>query len=186
MLEPTSPFIVGDLCYLRGLIEADLTGDYFHWLNDAETMRYMESGRYPNTLDDMRAYLAALRANHSKVMFAVCDKITNKHIGNTALSNIHPIHRRADFGILIGDKAYWGRGFGTQATRLTVDYGFRRLNLHSIWLGVSGEHQAAIRAYEKVGFKLDGIAREAFWADGKFHDQHQMSILAREYFEQYA
>jgi RimJ/RimL family protein N-acetyltransferase len=65
---------------------------------------------------------------------------------------------------------------------LIVDFGFRRWNLHSIWLGVLVTNEPAVRAYEKCGFTVDGTDREAWWADGEFHDVHRMSILAREHF----
>jgi len=183
MTQAYSPFISGELCYLRGLLESDLEGAYFHWLNDPQVTRYMNSGRTPNTPQDMQAFFTYTRGNLTNVAFAICDQQTHQHIGNVTLNNMHPIHRRADLGILIGEKAFWGRGYGTEATALTVDYGFKRLNLHSIWLGVVATHVGAIRAYEKAGFKQDGVAREAFWTDGNFHDIVQMSILAREYYE---
>lgn len=181
MREQQSGFIVGEQCYLRGLTEADIDGPYFDWLNDYAVTRYLETGRLPNTRQAMLDYLHAIQSDVQSVMLAICDQATDNHVGNVALKHIHPVHRRADFSIIIGDKAVWGRGFATEATRLMVDYGFRRWNLHSIYLGVLVENVAAVRAYEKVGFRIDGTDREAWWADGRFHDVHRMSILATEY-----
>ncbi|MFP4322567.1 MAG: GNAT family N-acetyltransferase [Anaerolineales bacterium] len=175
------PFITGQRCYLRGLEEADLTERYLEWLNDAEVTRALEVGRRPATLDDLYAFWRATTTDATQVVLAVCDRATNLHIGNVKLAHIHPVHRRADFSIMIGDKAYWGGGYGSEATRLMVDYGFRRLNLHSIYLGVLANHGAARRVYEKNGFRLDGTDRQAWWADGTWHDVHRMSILAAEY-----
>jgi [ribosomal protein S5]-alanine N-acetyltransferase len=179
-MQPT--FMTGEICFLRGLTLQDATEDYLRWLNDFEVTRYLEVGRVPMTLDNLREYIIGGMTDSSTVRFTICDKATHKHIGNITLRHIHPIHRRADLGILIGEKDFWGKGYATEATALVVDYGFRRLNLHSIWLGVLADHTAAIRAYEKVGFKLDGTDRESWWADGQFHDVHRMSILARDYF----
>ncbi len=184
MPEPYRPFITGSLCYLRGLEETDLTERYLGWLNDAEVTYALEVGRVPATFEDLRAFWQHSTQDPAQVVFAVCDLATNVHIGNVKLAHIHPVHRRADFSILIGDKTYWGRGYGAEATRLTVAYGFRRLNLHSIYLGVLAEHLPARRAYEKAGFRLDGTDREAWWADGAWHDVHRMSILSHEYFSQ--
>jgi RimJ/RimL family protein N-acetyltransferase len=176
------PFITGKLCYLRGLTLNDATEDYLRWINDFEVTRYLEVGRKPATIDDLREYILAGQKDSATVRFAICDKVTRQHIGNITLRQIHPVHRRADLGMMIGKKNFWGKGYATEATALTVDYGFRRLNLHSIWLGVLTSNTAAIRAYQKVGFQIDGTDREAWWADGEFHDVHRMSILAREHF----
>jgi RimJ/RimL family protein N-acetyltransferase len=176
------PFITGKLCYLRGLTPEDATVDYLHWINDFEVTRYLEAGRKPSTLDDLRDYIVSGQNDSTLVRFAICDKATHQHIGNITLRQIHPVHRRADLGMMIGAKDFWGKGYATEATFLTVDYGFRRLNLHSIWLGVLASNTAAIRAYQKVGFQIDGTDREAWWADGEFHNVHRMSILAREHF----
>lgn len=182
MPELQNPFIIGERCYLRAVTEADLEGDYFQWMNDFEVTRYMEGGRYPNTPAQMRAYWETAQADHGNVFLAICDKSNNRHIGNIALHHIHPIHRRAELGMMIGDKTYWGKGYATEAVFLTVDYGFRRLNLRSIFLGVVESNQAAVRVYEKVGFRIEGTHREAWWADGKWHNTYTMSILAREHF----
>lgn len=175
-------FIEGEICYLRGVVESDIDGPWFDWMDDYEVTRFLESGRTPNNLARQRAYFESMQNRPDAVLFAICDRATDQHIGNIGLRDIHPVHRRADIGILIGDRAFWGKGYATEATFLVADYGFRRRNLHSIWLGVLASNAAAIRAYEKVGFVVDGREREAWWAEGQYHDVLHMSILAREHF----
>lgn len=182
MFELHHAFSVGELCYLRGLEESDINERYLGWLNDFEVTRYLESGRQPSDLADLRAYYENAKNDPKRILFAICDKETGQHIGNASLGDLHWVHRRASFGIIIGEKAFWGRGYGTEVARLIIEYGFRRLNLHSIYLGVLANHTSAIRSYEKVGFQRDGLDREASWTDGAWHDVYRMSILAREYF----
>lgn len=174
-------FIQGQRCYLRGLTLQDAEGDYLVWLNDFEVTRFLEVGRKPIPLEALQDLLRHVMTEENSVWLAICDQETDKHIGNIVLHSIHPVHRRANLGIMIGDRAAWGKGFATEATDLVVNYAFRRLNLNSIWLGVLADHSAAIKVYEKVGFRVDGREREAWWADGAFHDVLHMSILAREY-----
>jgi len=181
-MTTSNPFIVGEKCYLRGLAPADANATYAAWLNDYEVTKYLEVGRFPMTEADLLSFLEGRTNNHTGVLFAICDLKTDQHIGNVALNHIHPVHRRADFGILIGEKSFWGKGYGTEATRLIIDYGFRRLNLHSIWLGVLAANIPAKRSYEKIGFVVDGKNRQAWWADGQWHDVYQMSLLASEYY----
>jgi RimJ/RimL family protein N-acetyltransferase len=176
------PFLQGTRCYLRALTPTDAEGDYLTWLNDVEVTRYLEAGRTPMNREALRQFLSQIGQDSAAVWLAICDQANGQHIGNITLQGIHPVHRRAHLGLMIGDKAYWGKGYAHEATALLVDYGFRRWNLHSIWLGVLADHHAAIRVYEKVGFKLDGREREAWWADGRYHDLLHMSILAREHF----
>lgn len=183
MSEP-SPFILGQVCYLRALVPADADGDYVHWLNDPEVTRYMETGRMPTRRDLLQEFIVGLAQNPNSLWFAICDLATHKHIGNISLQDIHRVHRRATLGIMIGDKQFWGKGYAQEATALLVGYGFRRWNLNSIWLGVLASHAAAIRVYEKVGFQVDGRTRESWWADGQYHDVLNMSLLARNYFAQ--
>jgi len=182
MRERTFPFIIGEKCYLRQNVPSDAAGNYPAWLNDYETTRYLAVGRFPSDESTVLDYIQRAKDDPNEALFAICDRATDQHIGNTTLHDLNNIHRRATFGILIGEKSFWGRGYASEATFLVVDYGFRRHNLHSICLGVLEANVAAIKVYEKVGFKIDGVEREAWWADGRYHNLVRMSILAREHF----
>ncbi|MCB0129847.1 MAG: GNAT family N-acetyltransferase, partial [Caldilineaceae bacterium] len=76
-------------------------------------------------------------------------------IGHCALFNFAETARTAELGITIGDKAYWGRGYGGEAIGLLVDYGFRHHNLHRIYLTAHRDNARAIAAYRKAGFRPD-------------------------------
>src|SRR5262249_27535125 len=89
-------------------------------------------------------------------------------------------HRRASFGILIGEKDCWGKGYGTEATRLILDYGFRQLGLHNIMLSVSSANTAAIRAYTRAGFHVIGARRECRREGDSVLDSIFMDCLATE------
>ena len=116
------------------------------------------------------------------VVFAIVDRATEQHIGNTAIHNIDWIRRLGEFGIIVGEKAYWGKGYGTEATRLVVGFAFDRLNLNKVWLGVHADHPGAIRAYEKVGFKIEGRLRQEMVRNGVYADRLIMGILREEYY----
>lgn len=85
------------------------------------------------------------------------------------------------FGIVIGEKDCWGKGYGTEVTRLMVWHGFQNLNLNRIWLNVYDFNPRGIRAYEKAGFKKEGALRQAMYAEGKYHDTFVMGILREEW-----
>lgn len=113
--------------------------------------------------------------------FAIYALPEEKFIGIGGLFGVNQQRQLATFGISIIDKSYWGKGYGTEATRLILDYGFRFMNLHNIMLDTSGFNERAIRAYEKAGFKLIGRRREANIMAGKRYDQIFMDCLASEF-----
>lgn len=176
-----TPFVVGPHVYLRPLDRRDLNEAYLGWLNDPDVTRYMETGTFPSTRQDLEDFYQRATSSKSQVVLAIVDKKSDHHIGNVKLGPIHWIHRRATFGILIGEKKFWGKGVGQEATRLAVEYGFFRLNLLRIDLGVFAEHESAVRCYEKVGFKIEGRLRQDLFCNGEYKDRLWMGILRSEY-----
>jgi ribosomal-protein-alanine N-acetyltransferase len=183
MPEPSESvkFIAGTLVYLRPLGREDLSGPYSAWMNDPEVTCYMESGIFPSTTEDLEKFFRDVTGSRNQVILAVVDKKTHQHIGNVKLGPIDWVHRRAHFGILIGEKKFWGKGVGAEATRLIVEYAFGRLNLNRVGLGVYAEHQAAVRCYEGVGFKIEGRLRQDLFHHGEYKDRLWMGLLRSEY-----
>ena len=174
-------FLRGSKIYLRPLERADLNETYLGWLNDHEVTQNLEAGAFPTTKQDLENFYQGVTGSRSEVIFAIVDSKSHRHIGNVKLGPINWVHRRAMFGIMIGEKKYWGRGIGKEATRLVVEYGFLRLNLNRIGLGVLAAHEAAIRCYQAVGFKAEGTFREEMFCDGTYRDRLWMGLLRSEY-----
>jgi len=118
-------------------------------------------------------------------IFAIIDKDTDALIGNCSLFKIDHSDRKAEMGIFIGNKNYWDKGYGTEAMRLILDYGFNILNLHNIILNVHDSNKRALKAYEKVGFKYIGSRRESFIMGGRKYDEIFMDILEDEFVSPY-
>lgn len=166
--------IIGDRIYLRELTLADATPTYCNWLNDPEVNKYLETRQA--TIDDLQAYIQKQIADPHSFFVGIFDKNNDTHIGNIKLEPIDWSKKRAIFGILIGDKNYWGKGIGTEATKLIVDYAFYTLNLNEIELGVIVDNKKAARVYEKVGFKIVKIKKNAINHDGVLYDDIIMVI----------
>jgi RimJ/RimL family protein N-acetyltransferase len=143
--------------------------------------RYLETGTFPTTQGDLERFYESVQSSPNQVIFAIEERKNGLHIGNVKLGPIHWVNRSATLGILIGEKAYWGRGLGAEATQLMVEYGFFRLNLNRINLGVFAEYETAIRCYTKVGFKIEGRFRQALFRDGEYKDHLWMGLLRSEY-----
>ena len=99
---------------------------------------------------------------------------------NAQLRNV-PNDRKAEFGINLGDVAYQNKGFGTEAARLAIRFGFEELNLNRIGLSVFANNTRAIRCYQKAGFVQEGCLRQAFYRSGQFHDEYRFAILRDEW-----
>jgi RimJ/RimL family protein N-acetyltransferase len=175
------PFLHGVHIYLRPLEAEDVPGRYQDWLNDYEVTRFLETGAFPTTVPALRAYVETVARSPENVMLGVIEKVTNTHVGNVKLGPIQALHRRADLGIMIGDRTRWGKGYGREAVALVVDYGFRRLNLNKITLGVYADHEAAVRLYQGLGFAIEGTLRQQLYRDGAYRDAYVMGILREDY-----
>lgn len=170
-------FLEGKKIYLRAPEEKDLKGGWYRWFNDWEVTKYQNKGIIPNTRQRQREYFYSIMKSKNDVLFAIIDKKSGKHIGCVGLHKIDWVHRSAELGIVIGEKKFWGKGCGKDAWRLVTLYGFDVLNLHRIAAFVFEENAASKKSAEACGFKVEGILREAFFKNGKYHSALAMSVL---------
>jgi diamine N-acetyltransferase len=179
----TVPYLIeGDRAAL-GPLRRELAQTYADWMNRVDVRRGLAHlGVYD--LEAEQAWLdgaskASAERRPSQVNFTVYDRRDGEAVGTSALFDIDHHHLRCKFGILLGERR--GQGIGTEATRLTLDWGFHMLNLHSVLLEVMGWNAAGIRAYEKAGFRLVGRRREALLSGGRRVDEVIMDALASEF-----
>ena len=166
-----------------GPIRRDLIPLYHRWINDFAVLRTLHIPR-PSTLEEIQATCETQVAEERQrrvVYFTIYDRTTLRPIGNTDLSDINYRDRRADFGIEIGEADYRGRGYGTEAVRLMLDYAFTALGLHSVALLTWEYNLAAQRAYTKAGFRETGRRRQAKFMGGKLWDMVYMDCLSTEF-----
>ena len=176
-----NPFIVGKKLYLRGLERSDLAKNMFQWANDPEVTHYMFMGSRPNSLELLEQDYDSMIRSQNDIVLAIIDKKTNTHIGNAGLHTINWISRSAEYRIIIGEKKFWNKGYAQETAKLLIQYGFQKLNLNKIWLGVNAENKAGVTSYEKSGFKREGVLRQEIYRNGKYYDAIRMSILRKEF-----
>lgn len=173
--------IRGEKVYL-GPLQQEHVSHFAEWFADLDFLGLLGTGPLRQmTLQDEQDWFERQSKNEREYNFAVLTCADDKLIGSTGLHAIHWRNRRAEFGIAIGDKAHWGKGYGTAAARLVLNYGFWELNLHRIDLQVYAFNQRAIRSYEKLGFVHEVTRRELIYRDGQFHNVHIMSLLHHEW-----
>lgn len=174
--------IYGDRIRLRAISREDLPL-FVRWLNDPEVIQGLMV-MLPFSLDDEEDWYAAVRKKPQAERPLVIEILTDERweaIGNCGLFDIDWRARRAEFGILIGAKQHWDKGYGTEALGLLVRHGFGTLNLNRIMLRVFADNARAIRAYEKAGFVQEGCLRQGHYHLGAYVDVLVMSMLRSEW-----
>lgn len=172
--------IVGEKVAL-GPYRHDLLPLYTRWINDFEVTRTLSLRLGPLTAEQEEEWYERANRSETVVNFTIYERATMRPIGNTGFHNVDHLHRTAEFGILIGEKECWSRGYGTETTTLVLRYGFTCLHLHSIMLHVHAYNERAIRVYRKAGFRDAGRIRECHALDGKLHDVLIMDCLSTEF-----
>lgn len=104
-----------------------------------------------------------------------------KLIGMCDLFHFDETAQTCELGIIIGNKDYWGRGYGREAIGLLLQYAFQYRNLHKVWLRVNANNERAIKAYRACGFVEEGRQRSHVWSDGQYTDLLLMGVLRNEW-----
>lgn len=151
----------------------------FDWMNDAPTRR--AAGEYrPLSEPEFDHWLAGMTAGRDRVLLIVAERATMTPAGFCALTDINPLHRRARLSIAI-DPAMRRRGLGGDAVTALTRHAFLDLGLERLSLDTPAGNAAAIRLYERRGFRREGVWRRHFLIDGDFHDAVAMAILRDEF-----
>jgi RimJ/RimL family protein N-acetyltransferase len=173
--------IFGKKVRLRPIEREDLPR-FVTWFSDPEVRRHLAIYLPFSMSEEERWFEGYLdRAERKQELILAIETAGGTPIGNVGLSGIDWKNRSAELGIVIGDKACWGQGYGTDAIRTLLGLAFGEMNLHRVTLRVDADHARGIRCYEKVGFRREGISRHAVFRAGKYHDQYVMSILQPEF-----
>ena len=174
--------LLGDRIYLspRSIEDAE---KFTEWMNDFEVTDYTGRSGQILSLQGEKNYLEG--NSNPEATFSIITLDDDKLIGTVGLERIDHLHRTATLGIFIGDKDYLSKGYGTEAIRLLLDYGFNYMNLHSVKLHLLSFNERALKCYKKCGFKETGRIRENRFINGNYYDTISMDILENEFIESY-
>lgn len=174
-----NPFSIGSKVYLRPLDLEDLAS-LTAWFNDQEVMRNTRNYR-PQTPMAEETFLRKLGESETDMVLGIMAREPEQFIGVTGLHQLDARNRHVQFGITVGEKSAWGKGYGTEATRLMVRYAFDTLNLNRVWLHVYEDNERALHVYQKVGFRIEGRLRQSYFRDGRYWDTLTMAVLREEW-----
>lgn len=171
--------IVGERLYLSPFDaeDAEIQLKWAQWMNDRAVSDTFDGHKNHTSLSGAKKFIQELTGHRFFIVLLDGDAL----IGQISLHNIDHLNRNAFLGVLIGETERHGKGYGAEAVRLLLDYGFNTLNLHNIMLSVHEDNHAGIACYKKVGFKESGRRREWVFKNGRYYDVIYMDMLAREY-----
>jgi ribosomal-protein-alanine N-acetyltransferase len=127
-----NPYSIGKNIYLRAPTEEDVKGNWYQWLSDPEITSFLGERWWPNTIDGQLDFFNSLKNNKERLVLAVCDINTDKHIGICNLSSISWVHRHADVALIIGDKDYRNGIYAMETFSLLLQVAFDRLNMYNL------------------------------------------------------
>ncbi len=166
--------------YLRELLPKDVNKDYVSWLNDPEVNIFLESRFVKHSLESVREYVKNTLYDDKVYMFGIFLSNDSRYVGNIKLGPINLHHKRAEIGLMIGDKSSWGKGIGTEAIKAITQFGFNKLNLLKLGAGMYESNVFSKKSFEKIGYKVEGFynnhvishsGREGYWVVGLSSDE---------------
>jgi RimJ/RimL family protein N-acetyltransferase len=180
-LVPPLLNILGEHIALGPLLHERFLALDLQWANDFAVTVHHGQNPHPVTQDMVAARYERITRSPNELWFFIYERASMRAIGTTFFSEMDRVHRTAEFNISIGATDCWGKGYGTETTRLMLTYAFDVLGFHLIWLRVIGTNERAIRAYHRARFRDAGRLREAHRIGHQAHDLCYMDCLATEY-----
>jgi ribosomal-protein-alanine N-acetyltransferase len=167
------PSFESEHLFYRPVSLQHLSTRYVDWLNDPIVIKYLESGgNY--TIELLKDFLGAIELK-DLYFWAIHLKSNDKHIGNIKIDPINGRHGTGEYGIMMGDRSEWGKGYAKEATQRILEYCFKELGIRKITLGVVAENVVALKLYEKLGFEKEGFYRMHVNYHGKLYDVIRMA-----------
>lgn len=164
----------GRLVRLEPLGPEHVTDDYVGWLNDPETFQFLGT-KFGQTRASVLRYVEGIQS--PDLLCRIIVKASGAHVGNISLHSVHPVHRSAELGILIGVPDARGKGYGREACRLLIAYAFDHLNLHKITAGTVDQNTGMKRVFLGLGFTIEGTLAQQFYLAGAYHDIVRFGLL---------
>lgn len=160
---------------LRPLSLEHLSESYVNWLNDPEVYRYLESGG-DYSIEKLRNFLEE-QVNKEILFWAIHLRTTEKHIGNIKIDPIEKNQNSGEYGIMMGDRTEWGKGYAREASWTVINYCFEALNLSQITLGVVENNIKALSLYKSMGFEVTKTIKDKGVYNGKMCNSIRMKLI---------
>lgn len=171
---------VDQLVVLRRLEPGDVDHLY-RYRNDRSVVDQLGGHSSGYSRADLTDWIERHRGIPNEVLWAIATVNEDRCIGHVGLYDIDYRIRKAEFGILLGDTSFHGKGVGKYVTAAMITYGFEQLDLRRISLSVLVSNKRALILYERLGFTVEGRLRDDDFRNGRHGDVVLMSILNDEW-----
>lgn len=170
----------GSRFLLRTLSVDDVGPRYLGWLRDPDVNRFLEVRFEEMDEPKLRAWVSRFDGV-SRYVFGIRVVSTDEFIGTATLYDIRPIHGLANYGYMIGEKAYWGQGVVGEVLELLFDFAFERVGVRKITTSCYAPHLASMVNYRKLGLRHEGTLRAHLRLGDAYVDEHIYSITGEEW-----
>ncbi|MCB9811233.1 MAG: GNAT family N-acetyltransferase [Candidatus Nomurabacteria bacterium] len=158
------------------LLEEHDAHKILEWFQDPEVNQFLNGGEFPITTEFEKDYISKMYKNDKKLQLGIYHRKDQKLIGTTGIDRINNVHLEGSFGIAIGNKEYWGNGYGTQTLETMLYWSFKQRGLRTITLSVLSTNPRGMKCYQKCGFTHIGTVPKSVFKQGKWVDRHLMMI----------
>jgi RimJ/RimL family protein N-acetyltransferase len=169
------PQLESERLIYKPISQIHLSQDYVDWLNDEEVNRYLESGgNY--TLVMLKDYITGMTSKDI-LFWGIHIKENGMHIGNIKIDPVNSKHGLGEYGILMGRKSEWNKGYAREASKCIIDYCFNTQKIRKITLGVVEDNTAAVVLYNSLGFETEGIYQRHGLYQGHYCNTLRMALF---------
>lgn len=165
---------------LRPLSADDITDRYIAWFRDPVVIEYLDSSHFEK--EDTIRYIQQGLDTRTYFMHAIVDRSTGTHIGNVKIGPINWKHRFCDLITVIGDRAYWGKGYATEAIRAGIALAFDTYDMRKISAGIASGNEGSLKAYTRAGFVVEGVLKGQFLIGTSVRDRIEIGCFNPAYF----
>jgi len=164
---------------LRPLEKTDLARS-LQWFTDPLVNKYLGQNFKDLTEEREEQWFHYVKYSNQNIIFAIQEATSDTHIGNCGLHKIDLRRKSCGLGIVIGEKNYWGRGFGTDTIKALINFALDDLRLSKIWLDVYTYNHRATKVYKNCGFKLTRVLKKNHLYNGKYWDTFLMEYSKKQ------
>jgi RimJ/RimL family protein N-acetyltransferase len=171
-------FLEGKKVNLRPFSKEDVP-TITRWINDPEVREFV-AATFPQTEKQEEEWVGKIGSNNSDIVLVIETK-DGKPIGLMGMHKINWVYRTTTTGAIIGEKDYWGKGYGTDAKMQVLNYCFNTLNIHKVCSSVIAYNERSLKYSLHCGYKIEGCRRKQIFKNGEYWDEIDLGIFKEEW-----
>ena len=181
-MENSIDYIAGENLYLRKIKVEDMDDKFIKWFSDDELMKYYTNSKNKITKESIIKSIEEGETNRNSFTYGIFYKENNDCIGTIKLGPINLVHKISDLVVLVGNRAYQGRGLAVEAIKLGNLLAFEYYDLRKLFGGMYEYNESSIKAYTRAGWEIEGKLKGHYWENNKSIDRILVGCFNPKYF----